>query len=538
MKKKACAALALLFIAALLLAGCEGKPPQSKEGVPLFDFLKDGATASFVRNFEKSFPISVGVASFEYADSGDYRKTTDAETIRAVFSALSDIRVFEKIGDSGTAYYMETIQYIFQLPNDKQITFGFHEGDLIYKEQQRYSIEGYYNLRAAFPPPGGSLEGLEGPGPMYQPNGSFGNRPGNTANGGWVVEGMRDETYVAAQQGVWRVAGNGAIEQLSGRRAGWLSLYGPAILLYCGYDADTMEPDGIYAVSTETPAAFGEVKLYDGYASALQIYGSSAYFLTSQALVKADISGLEGWLQTPPTADETDTLAAKPISWGTPAVGQPGYDASGLPHDRPTGFAIGYGGVYVALSLSGARYEEFVYVYSLDGAQAEREEALTDIACRNMFFTQDDYLFFRYTGGAYDTLREDVLPGIYGYSPGNAAGGMIFDEGDLAFTLWTDITFESIKNAAKILLVAAGDGGITGAGRTGLYTIDMAGEMPGEPVQLYDSAALLPNLAGKYIYFCAPTPQGGAPYAYYRIPIDGLSGVERLDFDSKTIEAG
>ena len=136
----------------LLPAGCGHTSTGADKGTgtPLFDFLKDRETAAFVRKFEKSSPVAVEIASFEHYDSGKYRQSKDEETIRAVFNALSEIKVLEKTGDSGSAYYMETIQYIFRMPNDKLIKFGFHEGDLIYKGQQRYRIEGYENLRSAF----------------------------------------------------------------------------------------------------------------------------------------------------------------------------------------------------------------------------------------------------------------------------------------------------------------------------------------------------------------------------------------------------
>jgi hypothetical protein len=154
MGKKRWAALLLALCLGFSLTGCQGglesdRPVGTDEGVPLFDFLKDRDIMSFAKNFEQDFPESADIVSFEYSDAGDYQSTTDEEAIRAIFAALSEIKVFEKTGDSGTAYYMETIQYVFHLPGGKQVKFGFDDGDLIYKEQQRYRIEGYGVLRDA-----------------------------------------------------------------------------------------------------------------------------------------------------------------------------------------------------------------------------------------------------------------------------------------------------------------------------------------------------------------------------------------------------
>jgi hypothetical protein len=366
-----------------------------------------------------------------------------------------------------------------------------------------------------------------------------GNAPGNTANGGWVLAGGDGETYVGTEHGLFRINKDGSLYQYTPYPALWLNRYGE-YLVYVEFDSG-YESDGIIKAFDLTPLSEPyPTETIDTSARFLNVDEATGmiYYLSRGALFRADLSALDN----PDSFTPPDKSAASdseepgvdppesrfretPIGWSSPST--KGGDAAPAPHEAPEIPALSDYGIFTVVSMSGNRYEEFIYVYDFDGGGASRYMA--DIAARNMFY-DNDYLFFSYDDKSYDSY-EDYEPGIYMIGRNN--GGVIFGEGDVSFNVCSE-------PGGKLTLALAGNGGADGkSGRIGVYSaeIDPKNGVTGEPKLLYDGLAINPNIADGWIYFIAEPEREGELFSYCRVPVDGSAGAERLDFENKKIIA-
>ena len=332
-------------------------------------------------------------------------------------------------------------------------------------------------------------------------------------------------TYIGTEYGLFRLNKNDDFYQYTSYPAAWLNRYG-GYLIFAEYLSNYREGIAIRAFEfSPRTEPYPTEMLYDGAASYVQVdeSGGWMYFLGDGTLWRESLAPLasSGAAQFKPEA----------IGWSSPASA--GGDAIPLPHDAPQIPALTPDGIYALISMSGNRYEEFVYRYSFDGSTAGRVDELTDIACRGMFWYQEaNVLLFRHDAQDYGSARGDELSktgGIYAYAPGSGKTAQLHSDGGSDFTVYYDA-----GRAFPHRLVVAG--GTRNGSPAGLVTIDISGDTPGEPKRLYDGAAMMPNIAGGYIYFRAPAGREGALYDYYRVPADGSSRAQRLDFVKRTIE--
>ncbi|MDR0819376.1 MAG: hypothetical protein LBN43_07375, partial [Oscillospiraceae bacterium] len=375
-----------------------------------------------------------------------------------------------------------------------------------------------------------------------------GNAPGNTANYGWVVEGGDGETYVGTEHGLFRIEKDGSLYRYTPYPALWLNRYGEYLVYIefdSGYDSDgTIKAFDLTPLSEPYP--IDTIDTSTGFLSVDESTGM-IYYMSRRALFRADLFALDNpYSFTPPTNPPDDILLDKsaardseepnpeppvsrfrerPIGWSSQST--KGGDAAPAPHEAPSIPALSDYGIFTVVSMSGARYEEFVYVYDFDGGGAS--QYMSDIAARNMFYDNDN-LFFSYDDESYDSY-EDYEPGIYMIGGNN--GGVIFNEGDVSFNVHSEPN-------GKLTLVLAGNGGIDGkSGRIGVYSavIDAKNFVTNEPKLLYDGLAINPNIADGWVYFIAEPEREDELFSYYRVPIDGSSGVEKLDFENEKIVA-
>lgn len=344
----------------------------------------------------------------------------------------------------------------------------------------------------------------------------------NDANGGWVLPGEDGAAYLGTEYGLYHLDADGAFCQYTAYPALWLQHYGEFIL-YAEYERNDSAGLGICAFDlTPLSEPYPTEVLYDGSASYVQVdaAGEWLYFLGDGVLWRASLTPL-----TDSTGDGGPiVLQPEAIAWESLAA--TGGDAAPPPHEAPQTPALSPHGLYVMIAMSGARHQEFVYCYRLDGKEAQKIDVLTDGNCRSMFwFDPAGLLFFRGEATTYGSLEAD---GIYALAPDSGQLLYLFDDQQSDFTVWCDTAQVSGARPYPVLLVLAGE--------TGVYTVDIGGETAGEPMCLYKGPARLPNVVHGYVYFRAPSAREDAQYDYFRVPVDGTTGVERLDFVNEVIE--
>jgi len=515
--------LALAVITALSLSGCFfslfGNGSKKLDPQPLFEFIGPAAM-EFAENFENDFPVSVSVRH-DYGTSGTPYVSTDKDVILEVASALYCMEV---VSDEGWAHTDDFTYYSFNMADGSGISFQFQEGCFVGNEDRKFGVTGYDRLSAALSP---ASPGAVAASDVY--------KPGNDANGGWALQEGK-MTYLGTEYGLFHLTANDEFYHYAPYLTGGLNTYF-GYMIYAKYFNSFANGTGLYAFELN-PASepYPTEAIYYGATFFPQVKADdgSIYFLGNAVLSRASLEPLIFNPESGPPVFQLEGIGPNSNGW------QPidnAYDDSvplpPPPPETPQSIALAPSGIYTVTSISGARYSESVYLYHYDGRDAEMVEALNDIACRGMFWYEPaGILFFRYNAELYDSTRAELgdgSSGIYGMYPEGKEIIKIYDEGKSDFNFWYDE-----KNNIAFLILA---GGVNEGSSPGVYSVDLSGELPGEAVCLYDGPAEAPNIAQGYVYFRAPSDREDALYEYYRVPADGSSGAERLDFEERTITA-
>jgi hypothetical protein len=372
---------------------------------------------------------------------------------------------------------------------------------------------------------------------------------GNDANGGWVVQGQDGNTYIGTEYGLFSLNPDDEFYQYTSWPAGAMNLYGQGEYIIYGEYPDGYSNGARLCAFDLTPLSepYPTEMLYWGSASNTQIdwlFGR-LYFIGDGVLSRMDLTPLLSSLDNGETPEfQLEGISLDPVGWLP--MEDPGDDpdygpvSPAPPPEAPLELTVSADGIYASVGKAGARYEEFVYLYSHDGKNIQAIDALTDIACRGMFwFDLIQGLFFSYDADRYESQANDVREagsGIYAYIPGNGQIARFSDDGKSDFNLWYDVqnvTTGSGNSPRPIYLITAG--GVNQGSIPGVFKINVGGESPGEPVRLYNGLAASPNIARGYVYFRAPSKTKSTVFDYYRVPADGSSGAERLDFKNETI---